>query len=218
MEEFCMKRGFSAFFAVLFSVAGSGFSHVAFAASKNTAKKEAPKPTPTPEVKANPKAVRVTMTTSMGVIKLELDSEKAPLSVKNFVMYANAGHYNKTIFHRVINGFMIQGGGFDEKMNQKATKASIKNEGSNGLKNERGTVAMARTNDPDSATAQFFINHIDNRFLDSTGANPGYAVFGKVVSGMETVDAIATVKTGQFGMFSDVPVKPVIIENVKIEK
>ncbi len=213
-----MKLDFCAFFAVAASVAGMGFSQVAFAAPKNTAKKEAPKATPTPEVKANPKGVRVTMTTSMGVIKMELDSEKAPLSVKNFVMYANAGHYNKTIFHRVINGFMIQGGGFDDKMNQKPTQAAIKNEASNGLKNERGTIAMARTNDPDSATAQFFFNHIDNRFLDYTAANPGYAVFGKVVSGMETVDAIATVKTGQFGMFSDVPVKPVVIENVRIEK
>jgi peptidyl-prolyl cis-trans isomerase A (cyclophilin A) len=213
-----MKRDFCTFFAALVSVAGLGFSHAAFAAPKNSPKKEALKPTPTPEVKANPKAVRVTMTTSMGVIKLELDSEKAPLSVKNFVMYANSGHYHKTIFHRVINGFMIQGGGFDEKMNQKSTKEAIKNEANNGLKNERGTISMARTNDPDSATAQFFINHIDNRFLDYTNASAGYAVFGKVVSGMETVDAIAAVKTGQFGMFSDVPVKPVVIESVKIEK
>ncbi len=201
------------------SVMSFAFGASAFAAQK-TPKKEA-QPVAVAAVstpKANTKLVKVAMTTSMGVIKLELDPEKAPLTVKNFVSYVNAGQYTKTIFHRVINGFMIQCGGFDEKMNEKATRASVKNEASNGLKNERGTIAMARTSDPNSATAQFFVNLIDNRFLDYTPENPGYAVFGKVVSGMDVVDAIAQVKTGQFGMFSDVPVKPVIIENVKIEK
>ncbi len=203
---------------VLASVAFVGVAAAAPKTQAKTGKKEVATPTPTPAAQATGKVVKVTMQTSMGVIKLELDPEKAPITVKNFVSYANANHYNKTIFHRVINGFMIQGGGFDEKMNEKSAKSPIKNEANNGLRNERGTIAMARTSDPDSATAQFFINHIDNRFLDYTTGNPGYAVFGKVVSGMETVDAIATVKTGQFGMFSDVPMKAVVIESVKIEK
>jgi peptidyl-prolyl cis-trans isomerase A (cyclophilin A) len=170
---------------------------------------------------AGAKIVKIAMTTSMGVIKLELDPEKAPITVKNFVSYAESGHYNKTIFHRVIDGFMIQGGGFDEKMNEKKMRSPIKNEASNGLRNERGTLAMARTNDIDSATAQFFVNLADNRFLDhvpNDASRFGYAVFGKVVQGMEVVDSIAKVKTGQFSMYSDVPVKPVVIESVKVEK
>ena len=133
--------------------------------------------------------------TNFGVIALELDAEKAPETVQNFIAYAEAGHYDNTLFHRVINGFMIQGGGFEpgEKMSQKPTKAPIDNEANNGLKNERGAIAMARTNDPHSATAQFFINTVDNDFLNHTSPTPqgwGYAVFGKVTEGMENVDKI----------------------------
>jgi cyclophilin family peptidyl-prolyl cis-trans isomerase len=165
--------------------------------------------------KMNPNAVSVTMVTNKGTIKIELDKEKAPLTVENFVSYVKAGHYDKTIFHRVIDKFMIQGGGFDEKMSQKTTKAPIKTEASNGLKNARGTIAMARTNDVNSATAQFFINLVDNSFLDFPN-NGGYTVFGKVTEGMQVVDEIAVTKTSTFGMHSDVPVKPVVIESVKL--
>lgn len=214
-----MRNSIGTVFPVLGVALGFAFAQCAYGSTKNQAKSGKKEVAPVAaEAKSNPQMVKVAITTSAGVIKLELNPEKAPITVKNFVSYVNSGHYNKTIFHRVINGFMIQGGGFDEKMNEKATKSPIKNEANNGLRNERGTVAMARTNDPNSATAQFFINHIDNRFLDYSVNNPGYTVFGKVISGMETVDAIATVKTGQFGMFSDVPVKPVVIESAKIEK
>jgi peptidyl-prolyl cis-trans isomerase A (cyclophilin A) len=194
----------------------------AFAAKKNAKDAKAvATPAAQSPTAAGTKVVKIAMTTSMGVIKLELDPEKAPVTVKNFVSYAESGHYNKTIFHRVIDGFMIQGGGFDEKMNEKKTRSPIKNEAANGLRNERGTVAMARTNDVDSATAQFFVNLVDNRFLDHVPNDVsrfGYAVFGKVVQGMDIVDSIAKVKTGQFSMYSDVPVKPVVIESVKVEK
>lgn len=160
----------------------------------------------------------VVFETSMGTIKIELDKEKAPKTVENFLGYVNSGHYNKTIFHRVIKGFMIQGGGMDENMKEKSTRAPIENEGKNGLKNEIGTIAMARTSAPNSATAQFFINTANNDFLNAGPGNPGYAVFGKVVEGMDVVEKIGGVKTGNKGMHSDVPVTPVVIESAHIAK
>ncbi len=156
--------------------------------------------------------VGIKMTTSEGVIELALDREKAPLSVENFLTYVESGHYNGTIYHRVIKNFMIQGGGFSEDMRQKATLPPIKNEAENGLKNERGTIAMARTRSVDSATSQFFINVVDNKFLDHGVRDFGYAVFGKVTSGMDIVDAIAATKTGP----RDVPVTPIVIQTVEI--
>lgn len=162
-------------------------------------------------------APTVELTTSMGKIVVELNAEKAPKSTGNFLQYAKEGFYNGTVFHRVIPGFMIQGGGMDTQLNQKATRAPIENEGRNGLKNLRGTLAMARKPDPHSATAQFFINHADNDFLDYPSRdNWGYAVFGKVVQGMEVVDKIARVPTGNIGMHQDVPLTPVTIQSVKI--
>ena len=149
-----------------------------------------------------------------GVITLELDADKAPTSVENFLSYVNKGHYNNTIFHRVIPGFMVQGGGFEPGMKQKNSDAPIQNEANNGLKNANYTVAMARTSDPHSATAQFFINATDNSFLDfkaPTGSGWGYAVFGKVVGGTEVVDVIEKVKTGRKGGHDDVPVEAVVI-------
>ncbi|MFM7181884.1 MAG: peptidylprolyl isomerase [Verrucomicrobiales bacterium] len=164
------------------------------------------------------KMVKVTMETSKGTIELELDKEKAPLSVANFVAYAKKGHYDGTIFHRVIPGFMIQGGGFSADMNQKATDAPIKNEGGNGLANKRGTIAMARTQMPDSATSQFFINVADNTMLDraTSGDGVGYAVFGKVTKGMDITDAIVGVETKSAGPHQNVPAEPVVIKSVKI--
>jgi len=160
---------------------------------------------------------RVTLETSKGDIVLELDRELAPITVENFVAYANEGFFDGTIFHRVIADFMIQGGGLKSDMSQKKTRGPIKNEASNGLANDRGTIAMARTNDPDSATAQFFINLKDNGFLNYGGrGNPGYAVFGKVVEGMDVVDEIAAVKTASKGHHDDVPVEPVVILSAKI--
>ena len=150
-----------------------------------------------------------------GVITLELDAEKAPKSVANFLSYVNKGHYDNTVFHRVIPGFMVQGGGFAVGMKQKPTDGEIENEATNGLKNDNYTVAMARTNAPHSASSQFFINVSNNGFLNHTGQNAsgwGYAVFGKVVAGTEVVDQIKTVKTGNKGGHSDVPVEDVIIE------
>ena len=155
----------------------------------------------------------------MGTITLELNDEKAPVTVANFVDYATSGHYDGTIFHRVIDGFMIQGGGFTKEMNQKETKAPIRNEAANGLKNARGTIAMARTNVVDSATSQFFINLVDNDFLDYRSPTPqgfGYAVFGQVTDGLEVVDAIAKVSTGDCGYHQNVPEKPVVITRVTI--
>ena len=160
-----------------------------------------------------------TMDTSMGTITLALDDEKAPETVANFVRYAKDGHYDGTIFHRVIDGFMIQGGGFTKDMNQKATREPIRNEAMNGLKNARGTIAMARTMVVDSATSQFFINLVDNGFLDFQSPTPpgfGYAVFGKVTDGMEVVDAIAKVKTGFAGPHQNVPEEPVVIRKVTV--
>ena len=157
--------------------------------------------------------------TNHGVIGVELDAEKAPESAKNFLAYAEAGHYDNTIFHRVIEGFMVQGGGFEPGMKQKPCNAPIKNEADNGLKNERYTLAMARTSDPHSATAQFFINVADNGFLDHTAPNNsgwGYCVFGKVVEGTEVVDKIRAVKTGSKGFHQDVPVEDVVIERAEV--
>jgi len=161
----------------------------------------------------------VELHTNHGVIKIELDAEKAPKSVENFLNYVKAGHYDNTVFHRVIDGFMIQGGGFEPGMKQKSTEAPITNEANNGLKNVKGTLAMARTNDPHSATAQFFINVNDNDFLNHSSPTPqgwGYAVFGKVVDGLDVVDAIRKVKTGSKGFHQDVPVDDVIIEKAII--
>ena len=164
---------------------------------------------------------QVKLHTNHGDITLALDAEKAPKSVANFVAYVKDGHYNGTVFHRVIKGFMIKGGGFEpgEKMNQKPTKAPIDNEANNGLKNERGAIAMARTNDPHSATAQFFINTVDNDFLNHTSPTPqgwGYAVFGKVTEGMDVVDKIRSVRTGNRGFHQDVPLEDVIIESAEV--
>lgn len=158
--------------------------------------------------------------TNKGDIKIETFDDKAPETVKNFLEYCKEGFYDNTIFHRVINNFMIQGGGFEPGMKQKKTKAPVKNEAGNGLKNERGSLAMARTNDPHSATAQFFINVVDNDFLnfrspDASGF--GYCVFAKVVDGLDVVDQIKVVKTGHNGMHADVPVEDVIIKSVTVE-
>ncbi len=160
----------------------------------------------------NPK---VLLNTSLGEIEIELDEAKAPLSVENFLSYVDSGHYAGTQFHRVIPGFMIQGGGFDADLQQKQTRAPIKNEADNGLHNVRGTLAMARTQVRDSATSQFFINHKDNDFLDHGSRDFGYAVFGKVVRGMEVVDKIAQVPTGNRGGQQNVPLKPVLIIEAK---
>ena len=157
---------------------------------------------------------QVRLETSSGVIVLALDAAKAPATVANFLAYVDAGHYDGTLFHRVIPGFMIQGGGFDRDFRQKETRKPIANEAGNGLKNLRGTIAMARTGDPHSATAQFFINSVDNAFLDHTAANAGgwgYAVFGRVTEGLEVVDAISQAKTGAQGGHQDVPVEPVVL-------
>jgi len=165
-------------------------------------------------------APRVRLATSMGEIVIELYPDKAPKSVENFLSYAQAGFYNGTIFHRVIDGFMIQGGGFTEDMSQKPTGETITNEADNRLKNKRGTVAMARRPDPHSASSQFFISTVNNRSLDHTGKNPqgwGYAVFGQVVEGMDVVDAIAKVKTGTTGGMQNVPAEPVVIREATVE-
>src|SRR5690554_1895880 len=162
---------------------------------------------------------RVKLQTSHGDMVIQLDAEKAPKTVENFVGYVNDGFYNGTIFHRVIPGFMIQGGGFDQDFNQKPTREPIANEADNGLKNNRYTIAMARTNDPHSATAQFFINVADNDFLNHTAPNPngwGYAVFGEVVEGTDVADKIVGVKTGNRGFHQDVPVENVVIETATI--
>jgi cyclophilin family peptidyl-prolyl cis-trans isomerase len=170
---------------------------------------------------ANPVAV---VETSKGTIKIELDLEKAPITVKNFIDYAESKHYDGTIFHRVMGkensdrDFMIQGGGFEPGMKQKKTKAPIKNEASNGLSNKRGTIAMARTSDPDSATSQFFINVSDNEFLNKSPRSDGYAVFGKVIEGMDVVDKIKAVPTGTKGGHGNVPDDDITIKSVKIEK
>ncbi|MGE4564120.1 MAG: peptidylprolyl isomerase [Victivallaceae bacterium] len=161
----------------------------------------------------------VTIKTNYGDIKVELFEKEAPITVKNFLDYASSGHYKGTIFHRVIDKFMIQGGGFDENFNQKPTRDPIKNEAGNQLQNKRGTLAMARTQVVDSATSQFFINLVDNGFLDfkaPTAQHYGYCVFGKVVEGMDVVDKIAKLKTGRRGMYQDVPVENVVIQDVVV--
>ena len=166
-------------------------------------------------------ATVVEMKTTYGAIKIELDNEKAPKTVENFLSYANAGFYDGTIFHRVIDNFMIQGGGFDGDMQQKETAAAIENEADNGLKNDRGTIAMARTMDPHSATSQFFINHKDNTFLNFAAENTqgwGYAVFGQVISGMDIVDQIAISETTTVNGYQDAPVEPVTILYVTIDE
>ena len=162
---------------------------------------------------------KVLLKTNQGDITLTLDAAKAPKSVANFLQYVKSGHYDGTIFHRVINNFMIQGGGMTAGMKQKPTGAEIENEANNGLKNELGTVAMARTSDPHSATAQFFINVNDNEFLNHTAQNAqgwGYAVFGKVTEGMDVVDTIRKVKTGNAGFHQDVPAEDVVIEKASV--
>ncbi|WP_027456285.1 peptidylprolyl isomerase [Dechloromonas agitata] len=162
---------------------------------------------------------QVKLTTNQGDITLKLDAEKAPKTVANFLAYVEAGHYNGTIFHRVIKNFMIQGGGFVQGMDQKPTQAPIENEAANGLKNKRGSIAMARTNDPHSATAQFFINVVDNDFLDfraPSGQGWGYCVFGEVTEGLDVVDKIRAVATGNKGFHQDVPKEDVVIEKAEI--
>jgi peptidyl-prolyl cis-trans isomerase A (cyclophilin A) len=161
-------------------------------------------------------AQKVRLATSAGDIVIELDAAKAPGTVANFMSYVRAGHYDGTVFHRVIDGFMIQGGGMDARLREKPTKAPIKLEAGNGLSNVRGTLAMARTNNPDSATAQFFINVVDNPRLDSFGG--GYAVFGRVIEGMDVVDRIRAVPTQAQGMHQNVPITPITINKTSVEK
>lgn len=164
--------------------------------------------------------MKAVIVTNLGSINLELDEKKAPVTVANFVQYARDGHYNGTIFHRVIDGFMIQGGGFTRDMNQKATREPIRCEAANGLSNKRGSIAMARTSVVDSATSQFFINLVDNDFLDFTSPTPrgyGYAVFGQVTDGMDVVDAIAKAKTGTHGYYENVPQETIEILKVTVE-
>ena len=164
-------------------------------------------------------APSVEFQTNQGDFTVELYPEKAPKTVANFLQYVKDGYYENTIFHRVINHFMIQGGGFERDLSEKNTRAAIVNEAGNGLLNQTGTIAMARTADPDSATAQFFVNLIDNQFLDYTGPDPdqiGYCVFGKVTSGMDVIQKIGVTQTNTVGRYSDVPVKPIIIKSAKL--
>jgi cyclophilin family peptidyl-prolyl cis-trans isomerase len=178
-----------------------------------TAALQAPSPAPSP----SPSGPIVLLQTSLGDIKIRLDREKAPISVDNFLGYVRSRHYDGTIFHRVIPNFMAQGGGMDVALKPRPTKAPIKNEGQNGLKNLRGTLAMARTNDPDSATDQFFINVKDNAFLDPSPRNPaGYAVFGEVVEGMDVVDKIVTTPTAAKGAQENLPQTPVVIKSARL--
>lgn len=174
-------------------------------------------PAPSPAPRAVAARPLVTLETSLGTIKIALDRDKAPLSVDNFLQYVRSGHYDGTIFHRVIPRFMAQGGGFDADMKQKPTRPPIRNEASNGLHNRRGTVAMARTNDPDSATSQFFVNVKDNLQLDYGGPrNPGYTVFGEVVEGMDVVDKIVAVPTTtRPPNYGDVPKTPIVIKSAR---
>ncbi|MBN2370836.1 MAG: peptidyl-prolyl cis-trans isomerase [Vicinamibacteria bacterium] len=179
-------------------------------------------PDPSPAVVApspfsSPAAIIVSLETTMGAIELSLDRERAPITVESFLKYVRKGFYDGTVFHRVIPGFMIQGGGLTQDMSKKSTLPPIRNESSNGLNNLRGTIAMARLNDPDSATSQFFINVNDNvRALDAVPGKPGYAVFGAVVSGMDVVDRIAAVPTEQRGVHHDVPKTPVVILSARL--
>jgi peptidyl-prolyl cis-trans isomerase B (cyclophilin B) len=171
------------------------------------------------EKKMSDKPSKVKLTTSLGSIVVQLDTKKAPVSSANFLSYVKEGFYSGTIFHRVIPGFMAQGGGFDSALTQKTTHAPIKNEADNGLTNKRGTLAMARTSDPESATAQFFINYKDNAFLNYTSPTPsgwGYAVFAEVVEGMDVVDAMAKQSTGNRGAYQDVPQTDIVIEKAEV--
>jgi peptidyl-prolyl cis-trans isomerase A (cyclophilin A) len=168
-----------------------------------------------PACVAKDNLVKVKLTTTLGPITLQLDKQKAPITVDNFTKYVESGFYNGTVFHRVMDGFMIQGGGFTRDMREKGTQPPIRNEGANGLRNEAYTIAMARRPDPDSATAQFFINVADNAALDAVPPKPGYAVFGKVIAGKETVDKIKKVATGNSGMHQNVPREPVVIEKAE---
>nr|WP_020565248.1 peptidylprolyl isomerase [Methylosarcina fibrata] len=173
------------------------------------------------ENKMSDTSPKVKLTTSLGAIVIQLNAEKAPVSTANFLQYVNEGFYNGTIFHRVIKDFMAQGGGFDTGFKQKATHDPIKNEADNGLTNKRGSIAMARTPDPNSATAQFFINYRDNAFLNHTSPTPsgwGYAVFGEVVEGMDVVDAMANQPTGNRGGHQDVPKTDIVIEKAEVVK
>jgi len=198
-----------------FALAAAATAVCAFAQSPAIPATPATPTTPTaPAPSAAP--VYVAMTTSKGVIYLELNATKAPVSVANFVDYTKEGFYNGTIFHRVIKMFMIQGGGFTPDMKQKTTKAPITNEWQNGLPNSRGAISMARTNVPNSATSQFFINTVDNQMLDQPRGGAAYAVFGKVIKGMDVVDAIAAVTTGQANGMGDVPKVPVVIEKMEV--
>ncbi|MFP1764106.1 peptidylprolyl isomerase A [Lonsdalea quercina] len=163
-------------------------------------------------------STHVLLTTSAGNIELALDDQKAPESVKNFVSYVDSGFYNGTVFHRVIPGFMVQGGGFTSDLKQKATNPPVKNEADNGLRNLRGTISMARTTEKDSATSQFFLNVADNAFLDHGQRDFGYAVFGKVVKGMDVADKISQVQTENVGPYQNVPIKPIVIQSAKIIK
>lgn len=192
-------------------------------AKKTTAEKTVAKTTKTPKAAKTKKAessnVNILMKTNIGDIELELYPDKAPITVENFVSYINDKFFDGLIFHRVIDGFMIQGGGFDDRLSQKQTKSPIKIESDNGLKNDRGTIAMARTNDPNSATSQFFINLVDNNFLNFRSPDVsgyGYAVFGKVTKGMDVVDKIGTVPTGSFGYMQDVPKYLIQIETITL--
>lgn len=192
-------------------------------AKKTTAKKTPEKTTKTPKAAKTKKAessnINILMKTNIGDIELELYPDKAPITVENFVSYINDKFFDGLIFHRVIDGFMIQGGGFDDRLSQKQTKSPIKIESNNGLKNDRGTIAMARTNDPNSATSQFFINLVDNNFLNFRSPDVsgyGYAVFGKVTKGMDIVDKIGTVPTGSFGYMQDVPKYLIQIETITL--
>ncbi len=179
----------------------------------------APEARPVPRPNTAPANQVVIIDTSLGVIKIELEKEKAPITVKNFLSYVDKQHYDGKVFHRVIDNFMIQGGGYDKDLNEGKCDAPIKNEAANGLKNQRGAVAMARTPNPDSATAQFFINVKDNNFLDDAPDKPGYCVFGRVIEGMDVVDEICKVKTGAKGIFqSDYPLEDVVIKSAKRAK
>lgn len=202
-----MKRRFLTLLASTASV---------FALANITGAQDAPKPAePTPAPSS--KVVKVALETSKGTIELELDAEKAPLSTANFVNYVKKGHYDGTIFHRVIPNFMIQGGGFNSDMTQKATDAPIQNESKNGLKNVKGSIAMARTSAPNSATSQFFINVQDNANLDYPSFDGfGYAVFGKVSKGLDVVEAIKAVETTSKGGHQNVPAEPVVIKSAKV--
>ena len=188
---------------ILFFIILAFFTTLSFATEKNMANTH----------------TKVKLSTSLGDIVLQLEDEKAPVSAANFIAYVKQGFFNGTIFHRVIPGFMAQGGGFDTAFNQKSTNAPIKNEADNGLKNKRGTIAMARTSDPDSATAQFFINYKDNSFLDhssKTASGWGYAVFGEVIEGMDVADSFAKQPTGNRGGHQDVPKTDIVIDKAEI--